>query len=215
VTALESGGRIAGHGEEENARLTFSSFLFPLFFFSFSAFRNQPCSGGDAESSEQASFACICTQSNADELGKCGTCILSNTAEPSTSESAAVALQLALSITRSCGIMVNIDGTSPAISSALANGADDYASERASLTATDGADVYTTNSGGMAVTATRSPSSSATSSSSGGSVSNTGSASSSAASASSTSPTSAAPASHLLSGSLFVITIVGIAVALV
>ncbi|GAA6027038.1 hypothetical protein JCM8097_006060 [Rhodosporidiobolus ruineniae] len=101
---------------------------------------------------ETASLACTCTQANGDALASCVSCIISNGGDPSSTNAGANGVQLAISFTRGCGIPLSIDGVSPAVSSVLANGGADYASERSSLLNTD--NIVKTVSNGMEITLT-------------------------------------------------------------
>ncbi|GAA5985150.1 hypothetical protein JCM11641_005466 [Rhodosporidiobolus odoratus] len=164
---------------------------------------------GDSPADEASSFACVCTDANARSLESCASCIISAASDPSTSESAATAQQLAISFTRGCGMPLNIDGVSAPVSSVLADGGSEYASERSSLWATEA--LYTTESNGMAVTLTMSTTA-APSSQTGSSSASVSSSASAAASASETSQDSGATALRLGSASLLVAVVVALAV---
>ena len=72
----------------------------------------------------------MCTDSIGSAIEACGSCIVSNTADMSTSESGATILQLAISFTRGCGMSLSIDGVDGSVSSVLADGGSEYTSWR-------------------------------------------------------------------------------------
>ncbi|GAA5888010.1 hypothetical protein JCM6882_000247 [Rhodosporidiobolus microsporus] len=137
------------------------------------------CSIGDEAESEASSFACICTDTNARALETCASCIITNSADPTTSESAAVAQQLAISFTRGCGLPLSVDGVAPRVSSVLADGGAEYASERSALLETQA--ISKTVSNGMEVTITLSETAASSTSSPSATTSPSGSSSAPAA----------------------------------
>ncbi|GAA5841519.1 hypothetical protein JCM11251_001249 [Rhodosporidiobolus azoricus] len=109
------------------------------------------CAIGDDASSETASLACICTAENAQALQSCSSCIVANTDDLSSSNSAAVAQQRAISFARGCGLPLTVEGVDPQVSSVLADGSADHASQRSALLTQS---VSKTVSNGMEVTVT-------------------------------------------------------------
>ncbi|GAA5853154.1 hypothetical protein JCM9279_000876 [Rhodotorula babjevae] len=90
-------------------------------------------SPGDTAFAEAAVVACMCTDAVGSAIEACGSCITSNTADMSTSESGATILQLAISFTRGCGRSLSIDGVDGSVSSVLADGGSEYSSWREDL----------------------------------------------------------------------------------
>ncbi|KAK4332809.1 hypothetical protein RTBOTA2_001539 [Rhodotorula toruloides] len=84
----------------------------------------QTCTSGlgEGDAAETQAFACICTEAIASQLEDCGNCIATNSAvDLSSSESFATVQQLAVSFARGCNMSLSIQGTSPQVSSVLAN----------------------------------------------------------------------------------------------